>query len=157
MMQTTEIVNLIRLTKLENHALEAIAQHDKGCNTLQIAKDVWGAPVLGREKRRGHNCYNMPLCYAAKSSLSRTLKQLWLKGLVVKCKPIHYYGWVKVTFKTGEKGAYWGKARNFLRGMWFMDGQVYSNEIEIDKFDLPENCRVWYFITQKGKESMRRT
>lgn len=156
-------VNSIKLTKLEKKVLAALSKGkpreeyqyhpEEGNDTRGIAELVFGKEVFHCERRGGQYCFNITLCYAAKSSLSRVLKSLWLKGLVKRCRPIYRYGWHKAD---EDLGPFYGKMRlmQFLRVVSIDEkGMFHLQELHFKQ--LPYRCRVWWMLTEKGKELAR--
>jgi hypothetical protein len=153
-------VNSIKLTKLEKSVLEAISQpkprghsenYPEGSDEFGIASTIWGDQVLNRESRGGHFCGDVSLAHSARSSLSRTLKQLLFKGLVKKCKPVYQRGWVRGTLiSSGEKYGLYDIVSKFLRAQWLGDSGWRYEKLNFER--LPRGCHVWWQLTEKGKE-----
>jgi len=146
-------VNSIKLTKLEKKVLTALLElkpqeeycPKEGNNIEGIASIVYGEEVFGCERRGGHACVDLSVCYAAKSSLSRALKSLWKKGLVKKCKPIYESYWVK----GNESGVgFYNRELVHLRAV-SIDFDRYRIE-EISVKHLPDRTHVWWLLTEKG-------
>lgn len=161
-----EVVNLIKLTKLEKQVLVALLEGkpkgeydyypDEGSDVKGIAKILYGSDVFGCERRGGRICMDLQgsVCYAVKASLSRTLKQLFRKGLVKRCKPIYASFWVKANPEY-ESGGYYTRRIRYLRAISIHNGGKYRVE-EIQCRELPERCHVWFMLTDEGKEQAGR-
>ena len=156
-MNESKSVNSIKLTKLEKRVLEALSQPrskdkyehypDEGNDQKGLGKLVFGDDVLNCERRGGHFCSDISMCYATRSSLSRILKQLFLKGLVKRCEPIYYYGW---TPRYDENSCgYYGKTKRFLRAISIEYGRYKIEEWPFR--ELPYRCHVWWILTEKAK------
>ena len=166
--QTTtqnQTVNLIKLTKLERKILSALLEGRKpscpelaeyefseGNNYEGIAKSVYGNSVLHRWKRGGHFCDGVSICYAVKSSLCRSLKSLFEKGMVKKCHPIYRRGWRKAEYPE-ETSFYDRKLSSVLRAVSINeDGKDRVESIILQWKKLPYRCHVWWMLTEKGEK-----
>jgi len=129
--------------------IERLSHYPEGNDIRGIAKLVYGEEVLDRVRRGGHYCSDVSLCFAAKSSLSRTLKNLWEKGLVKKCKPIRRYGWFKEN-KELDRASFYGVLWQFLKAVSINENGLFVVE-KIDFKTLPWKCHVWWMVTDKGK------
>jgi hypothetical protein len=158
----TQIVNFIKLTKLEKKVLILLSQQrtssytyeefPEGNNAEGIAKLVFGEAVFNRERRGGHYCDDITLCYAAKSSLSRIFQSLFKKGLVAKCKPRRRGGIVTAQDGVDHVIHYYSpNAWKWLQGCWISE----HGNILYDKrccHSLPYKCHQWYMLTPYGKQ-----
>lgn len=161
-------VNLIKSTKLgkiEKLTLLALLEpkehymgdmgfkHPEGNDVEGIAGLVFGEKVLNCEKPGGHYCTGRSVCYSAKSSLSRTLHMLWLKGFVKYCKPIYRYAWHPADPESDSVGFY-GKTSKTLRCAELRgDGHLWTtDELFPLKTELPHRTHVWWKLTERGRE-----
>jgi hypothetical protein len=155
------MVNSIKLTKLERDVLLVLSQapdseyYPEGNDIYSIAKKVFGDAVLDCERRGGHHCSDLRLAHAAKSSISRTLKNLFHKGLVKRCIPIYHYGWTRVHFRDGTTNGFYGKLRDlqFLKAASINEHGLCVVEKLAFK-ELPDRCHVWWILTEKGKQRL---
>ena len=156
MTEPMQNVNLIKLTKLERKVLQSFKtqpkdeEYPEGHNLEEIATVVFGKDVLNVERRGGHYCTGISICYAAKSSLSRTLKQLHQKGLVKKCIPVYNRGWIKREDVDGSPICFYGTKDKALKvtskndsGLWVVEWLSFRY--------LPSGCHVWWMLTDKAK------
>ena len=158
------MVNSIKLTKLERRVLKALFEKrvteygsypDEGNNVEGIAKIVYGDKVLHRERIGGHYVSNLSVCYSAKSSLSRVLKQLVKKGLVKRCTPYYHGRWEGVDKESGSVG-FWNRRLLNLSSCWVdEEGDWRKGTISIGRFTvLPHGTRVWWVLTDRGKADL---
>ena len=162
-----QTVNSIKLTKLERKILSAIFEGRKpscpefakyevsiGSDYEGIAEIVFGDSVLHTDKKNGHFCTDLSVCYAAKASLCRSLKNLFKKGLVKKCHPIYRRGWQKPDEWDKEHGigAFYTKVSEELRVTCVNEqGQTSNETLRIGQYQhLPHRCHVWWMLTEKG-------
>ncbi len=159
------MVNSIKLTKLERRVLKALFEKrvaeygnypNEGNNVEGITKIVYGDRALNCEKAGGHYVSDVSVCYSAKSSLSRTLKSLWMKGMVKKCHPRYRRYWHKPNEWNRERvgGGFYGADLMGLDASWINEeGISYTNYIRASGFSqLPHRTRVWWILTDKGKD-----
>ena len=84
-----------------------------------IAELVYGEEVFNRERRGGPKLQMGPkICYAAKSSLSRSLNGLWKKGIVKKGLAEYNSFWYKEEYLDGSKIGYWTHEVSGLELVW---------------------------------------
>lgn len=149
--QTVQIVNSVKLTKLEQKILQSFSQpakdeyYPEGHSINEIALLIYGSKALTNYSIG--NQIKAPV----KSSLSRSLKQLHHKGLVKKGVPIYRYGWIINEDLDGSAIKYYGKIESFLKatskndnGLWHVESLSFKS--------LPDGCHVWWMLTGKAKE-----
>jgi len=157
-LEPPENVNLCKLTKLEKKVLAALSKqrvermfhYPEGNDITGIAKLVYGEEVLDCARRGGHHCSDVSLCFAAKSSLSRTLNRLYQTGLVKKCKPIRHYGWFKRNNEL-DRGGFYGILWKFLKTVSINEKGLFVVE-KLNFKDLPWKCHVWWMLTDRGRK-----
>jgi hypothetical protein len=147
--------NLIKLTPLEKRVLIAVATPVKkesnyfyeGYNTEGIASQVYGDEVLN------DYYHNLSICPAAKSTLSRTLKSLFNKGMVKKCKPHYRYRWGRYGDDEPDGPDYNFPCKDLehLDARYKKDDKIIDETIRVPTFtSLPKRTHVWWMITDKG-------
>ena len=158
MTEIMQNVNSMKLTKLEFKVLQSFktpSSHEyypEGHNLEEIATVVFGKDVFNVERRGGRYVGDVNICYAAKSSLSRTLKNLWQKELVKKCQPIYIRKWQHLEDRDGSILKFYGIAQRYLRIIWLRYGRYVVEELDFQF--LPDRCHVWWMLTDKAKGLM---
>lgn len=160
------MVNSIKLTKLEGRVLKALSKQrpsesyeyypKEGNDTCGLASMVYGQNVLNCAQVGGYYTSNLSVAYSAKSSLSRTLKNLWRKGIVKKCHPEYRSYWHKPDERGRERGdvGFYGADLKGLNASWLNEeGDQCTDHIQAYSFSqLPPRTRVWWIPTDRGKD-----
>jgi hypothetical protein len=136
---------------IERKAKNGYSDYPEGNDIAGIAVIVFGKAVLHVERRGGSYCGDVSLCYSAKSSLSRSLKQLHQKGLVKKCFPVYERGWIIFDDRNGVKRRYYGVRNKALKATWKDDKGLWVVEWLAFR-SLPGGCHVWWMLTERGKD-----
>ena len=160
------MVNSIKLTKLEGRILKALSKQrpmesydyypKEGNDTCGLASMVYGQQALNCERVGGRYVSNLSIAYSVKSSLSRTLKNLWKKGIVKKCLPEYRRYWHKPNERDRETigGGFYGADLKGLNASWINEDGVHCTSfIRASGFySLPHRTRVWWIPTDRGKD-----
>lgn len=163
-------VNLIKSTKLgkiekltlltllepkKDRMSETGIKYPDGNDMEGIAESVFGGKVLNCERPGGHYCTNLSVSYSAKSSLSRTLHTLWLKGFVKRCRPIYRHTWHPADSEFGLVGFYGKDWSWVLRCVELSaDGSPQIQDETLSRiagFQLPHRTHVWWRLTERGR------
>jgi hypothetical protein len=155
------MVNSIKLTKLEGKVLRFLSENrqkeeyeyppEEGNDILHIASKIYGAEALTS------NLWRTGVKESPKSSISRTLRALWNKGLVKVGKPHYRKYWCKCSDYDKEKGFGGGFNSVELVGLnvaWLNNKEVYCTDYIrfFKRTTLPLQTKKWWLLTDKGKE-----
>uniref|UniRef100_A0A6M3LY08 Uncharacterized protein n=1 Tax=viral metagenome TaxID=1070528 RepID=A0A6M3LY08_9ZZZZ len=160
------MVNSIKLTNLEGRVLEALSKQrpresyeyypKEGNDTCGLAAMVYGQGALNCERVGGNICSGVSVAYSAKSSLSRALKSLWMKGMVKKCHPRYRRYWHKPNEWDRERGdvGFYGADLTGLNASWVNEEGVHCTDyVRASGFSqLPHRTRVWWILTDREKD-----
>ena len=126
----------------------------EGMDITGIAEMIYGAEALHRERRGGHYCSNL----ARKIGSLPYPEQIAQNRASQEGETTYNSYWCKA--EDSETGiAFWARRLSGLKVTWTIDkalegGLMLQGYIHLNNHTLPDGTRVWWMLTDKGREML---